>query len=152
MLTEVEVKRFWLLMAIVIATTALFAAEGLLRAGAPSEIWGMPVVAVGGEEPAWIALSGVGVIVLGAGFGVVAFTLYGAGVLFATGQLAAGLFAFGQLAAGLVCFVAQLGFGASGVGQLAIGGLVWGQAPVGLDGEEFLKQMNRDVSELLKLW
>lgn len=152
MLVEISVKRFWLLMAIVIATSAMFTAEGLLRSGEPSQIWGMPVVAVGGEQPAWISFGGVGVIVLGAGFGVIAFTLYGVGLLFATGQLAAGLFAFGQLVAGLLCFVAQLGIGASGVGQLAVGGLVVGQAPIGFDGEEFLKRMNADINELLKLW
>lgn len=139
-------------MAIVIATSAVFLAEGMLRPGAPTEILGMRVTAIGSGEPAWIALGGVGVIVLGAGFGVVAFTLYGAGVLFATGQLAGGLIAFGQLAVGLLFFVAQLGFGFTGMGQLAVGGLVAGQVQVGFDGAAFLRRMERDVDALLTLW
>lgn len=141
-----------MLMAVMIATSLVFAAEGLIRPGQPTEVFGMPVVAVAAEEPAWIALGGVGVIVLGVGFGVVAFTLYGAGVFFATGQLAGGLIAFGQLAVGLLFFAAQLGVGITGVGQLAVGGLVAGQVPVGFDGEAFLRRMDQDVARMLTLW
>lgn len=139
-------------MAVLIATSLVFLAEGMLRPGEPTEILGMRVVAIGSGEPAWIAMGGVGVIVLGVGFGVVAFTLYGAGVLFATGQLAGGLIAFGQLAVGLLFFVAQLGFGIAGVGQLAVGGLVAGQVPVGFDGKAFLRRMEQDFTRMLTLW
>jgi hypothetical protein len=145
------VKNFWVITGIAIVTCILFGAEAGAR-GPSTYVLGMPAVAWGTTEPAWLQFGGAGVVVVGAGYGFVAFTMYGAGIFFATGQIAGGLFAFGQVAVGVLFYLAQLGFGASGVGQLAIGGLVVGQGPLGFDGEKFLTRMNKDIDDLLRVW
>jgi hypothetical protein len=122
------------------------------RAGATTVILGMQAVGAGTMDWAWLQMGGPGVIVIGAGWGLVAFTIYGAGVFFATGQLAAGLFAFGQVAFGFLFYLAQLGLGISGAGQVAIGVAVVGQGPLGWDGEAFLTRMSKDLDDLLRVW
>ncbi len=146
------VRGFALVIAAVVLTSVLCLVESGVRSGAPSVVLGMPVTSAGSTQPAWISVGGAGVIVLGAGYGIVAFTLYGAGLLFATGQLAVGLFAFGQLAIGVLFFVAQLGLGICGVGQVAIGFSVVGQGAVGWDGESFLSRLSSDLDDILCVW
>jgi hypothetical protein len=146
------VRGFALVVVAMIVTSVLCFVESAVRAGPPTIILGMPVTGAATSDPAWISIGGAGVIVLGAGYGIVAFTLYGAGLLFATGQLAAGLVAFGQLAVGVLFFVAQLGLGLVGVGQVAIGFSVVGQGQLGWDGETFLRRLSNDLDDVLFVW
>lgn len=146
-------KNFWIVTGVILVTCLIFVAESLVRGGDVTVILGMPTIGAGTQaRPAWIALGGFGVIVLGAGVGIVAFTIAGAGALFATGQIAVGLVAFGQAAVGLVCFFAQLGVGMMGGGQVAIGGLVSGQGHLGFDGAEFLERLSADLNAVLRFW
>lgn len=116
----------------------------------PTVLFGMPVIGSSMDQPSWIAAGGEGVIVLGAGVGLVEFGMYGVGILFATGQACAGLIAFGQAAFGLLFFAGQLGLGLTGVGQLAVGAQVVGQGELGPNGREFLERMSADLDELLR--
>ena len=83
------------------------------------------------------------------GVGLVSLTLYGAGVFFATGQLAAGLLAIGQAGVGLIGWIGQVGAGTTGVGQLIVGWLVRGQLPIGKDGKAFQTMMLRQLHAAL---
>jgi hypothetical protein len=122
-------------------------------------IAGMPVVSTAMETeviagpPAWIALgSGTGVLVIGVfGIGAVCLTLYGAGLLFATGQLAIGMIAFGQVGVGFTTFVGQLGPAVViAIGQAVAGIFAFGQGPLGrADSEAFLRELSRELNELL---
>ncbi len=164
----------FVLLAIVISSGA-FLAEGLLRDGEPTKFLGIPAVGTSDSMPSsssssddsdssddvaseapkvdgWLVFGGTGVLVLGAGVGVVEIGLYGVGLLFATGQLSAGLIGIGQLTFGLVFFLGQVGVGATGAGQMAIGGLVTGQGELGADGSDFLDRMHEDIQELLRYW
>ena len=140
-------KRFGALLGVIIVTAVALA----LGPGGGGVVLGLPVVDVAGGGPAWISVGGTGVLCLGAGFGVVSLTIYGAGVLFATGQLAVGLICFAQVGIGLVFACVQVGAGLTGIGQGIAGGLVAGQGSVGRDGEEFLRALDRDVEEALRL-
>ena len=116
----------------------------------PTVLFGMPVIGSSMEQPSWISAGGQGVIVLGAGVGLVEFGIYGVGILFATGQVCGGLIAFGQAAFGLLFFCAQLGLGFTGIGQLAIGLQVIGQGELGPNGQAFFERMTSDLNELLR--
>ena len=142
-------KPFGVLLGVMIATAIAM----VLSPGGTEPVLGLPVTNVADENtPAWIAFGGVGVLCLGAGVGVVSFTLYGGGVLFATGQITAGLICIGQLGVGVVFACVQVGAGLTGIGQGIAGGLVGGQGTLGFDGDEFLEQLDKDVSELLRVW
>ena len=140
-------KRFGVLLGVITVTAIALA----LGPGGSEKVLGMPVVEVEGGGPAWIAVGGSGVLCLGVGVGVVSLTIYGAGILFATGQLAVGLICFAQLGVGLVFACVQVGAGLTGIGQGIAGGLVTGQGTVGRDGEEFLRALDRDVENALRL-
>jgi hypothetical protein len=146
------VRGFALVLAAVILTSLLCLGESAIRPGPPTVVLGMPVTNAASTDPAWISVGGAGVIVIGAGYGVVAFTLYGAGLLFATGQLAVGLVAFGQLVVGVLFFLGQLGLGIAGAGQVAVGVSVVGQGQLGWDGETFLKRLSSDLDDALCVW
>lgn len=152
--------RFAIVSAFVILTAVLLAwATETEPAGdatrSRESVLGLRVVSIGSEDPAWLQLGGApslapGVLTVGlGGIGIVTYGLYGAGVLFATGQVAVGLFAIGQLAIGVVFVICQLGAGLSGIGQVLGGGLVVGQGTLGGDGKKFLERLNRDVNVLL---
>ena len=143
-------KRFVIFCVIQAAVTALLYGLVAVSETAPTVLFGMPVIGSSMEQPSWISLGGEGVIVLGAGVGLVEFGMYGVGILFATGQACAGLIAFGQAAFGLLFFCAQLGLGFTGMGQLAIGVQVIGQGELGPNGQAFLERMNADLGELLR--
>ena len=112
--------------------------------------WGLPATRVMSSEPAWLALgTGVGVLMVGmGGVGVVAITLYGAGLLFATGQLAVGLVAMGQVGFGLILWLGQLGGAFVTAGQMVGGRLAWGQGQLGSDGSAFFMQLHEDLTDL----
>ncbi|HJK89624.1 MAG TPA: hypothetical protein RMH85_05530 [Polyangiaceae bacterium LLY-WYZ-15_(1-7)] len=113
--------------------------------------FGMPLVGYGNMSAwSWISMGGKGVLVLGAGVGVVAITLYGAGVLFATGQIAVGGIAIGQAGAGFSFFLGQLGGAFTALGQVVGGVLARGQGYLGKDGGEFLKELSAELNELLR--
>jgi len=112
--------------------------------------WGLPALRVMSQEPAWLAVgSGAGVLMVGmGGVGVVAITLYGAGLLFATGQLAVGIMAAGQVGLGLLLWLGQAGGALLSAGQVVGGGLVWGQGQLGWDGEKFFTMLHEDLTDL----
>ena len=143
-------KRFVIFCVIQAAVTALLYFIITVTETEPTVLFGMPVVGSSMDDPSWISAGGEGVLVLGAGVGLVEFGLYGVGILFATGQACAGLLAFGQAAFGLFFFCAQLGLGFTGVGQLAIGLQVIGQGELGPNGQEFFERMTADLGELLR--
>jgi hypothetical protein len=144
------VKRFVIFCVIQAFVTGLLYALVAATETEPTVLFGMPVIGSSMEQPSWISAGGEGVIVLGAGVGLVEFGMYGVGILFATGQACAGLIAFGQAAFGLLFFCAQLGLGLSGMGQLAIGVQVIGQGELGPNGKAFLERMSADLGELLR--
>jgi hypothetical protein len=144
------VKNLVIFVVIQAAVSALLYGLVLATETNPTVLFGMPVVGSSMEEPSWISVGGQGVIVLGAGVGLVEFGMYGVGILFATGQACAGLIAFGQAAFGLLFFCAQLGLGLTGIGQLAIGIQVIGQGELGPNGAEFFARMSDDLNELLR--
>ena len=111
----------------------------------------MPTLGIAHPDPCWIQLGGgSGVLVVGiGGFGIVSLTIYGAGLLFATGQLAAGGIALGQVGVGISAFVGQAGGGLVALGQLVIGAVVAGQVPIGIRGAEFFEQLSGELVELL---
>jgi hypothetical protein len=147
-------KRFVLLSVIIVITTVILALTTEMgSSGSISEtrILGAPVVTLADDTFSWIAFgAGAGVIVLGAGVGVVAFTVIGAGLLFGTGQVTAGCIAMGQAGLGLVAFLGQAGTGLVGAGQVVIGALGWAQGRLAMDGEQFIKDLNADLNETLK--
>lgn len=144
--------RFWKLMAIVIVTSIVLLCLSLAQAPSSSregvEVAGMPVACIGRPHPCWIAVTGTGVIVLGAGAGVVEFGLYGAGILFGTGQLCVGLIAMGQLGLGLVLFAGQVGGGLLSFGQGVTGWLSVRQGGQQRDGRDFLAALRADLHDL----
>jgi hypothetical protein len=146
------VARFWFLSLIVVGVAvvlALITPAG--DTGADARYLGMKVVGWGDGDPCWLAMTGKGVLVLGAGVGVVEYGAFGVGILFACGQAAAGLIAFAQGAFGAVFVVAQLGVGLTGMGQLFVGGWGMGQGRVAADGKEFLRGLNEDLNDILRL-
>jgi hypothetical protein len=117
----------------------------------PVVILGMEPVCVASVNPCWLAFGGgTGVLVVGVGgVGLVALTVYGAGIFFATGQLAAGLLAIGQAGVGVIGWIGQVGAGMTGVGQLIFGWLVRGQLPIGADGAAFHQMLGRQLKSTL---
>lgn len=146
-------KRFFIVLGLIVITSiGLWAVTELDGYCSVNRVLGMPALCVGSVEPAWLTLGmGTGVLVVGGGgVGVVAITAYGAGILFATGQLSAGLIAFGQLGFGLILFLGQVGAGTIAAGQAVGGGLVWAQGGLGYSGKEFIKELNTDIADLMK--
>ena len=158
-------SRFIRLMVVLLVTFLGFFFFPTNESGQSEEsIAGMPVVCLGdaesdmdpdtnpiGSNACWLTLgAGTGVVVVGiGGFGVVSLTLYGVGLLFATGQLAAGGIAFGQAGFGLSFFLGQAGVAPVAMGQVVGGGLVKGQGALGADGGPFLQELSREVNALL---
>lgn len=116
-----------------------------------TSVLGMETVCSASTQPCWLVVgTGQGVLVIGAaGVGLVALTLYGAGLFFATGQLAAGLLAIGQLGFGVLGWIGQVGVGLTGRGQLIGGLLVDGQAALGSTDSGFGGRLSRDVKAVL---
>jgi hypothetical protein len=144
--------RFFILLAIMTATALVLAVLTPTVDGVSATQWfGMPVVGFASDAPAILQVgAGTGVMVVGVGgFGIVCITLYGAGVLFATGQLSAGLLSIGQLSVGVIFLFGQVGGGFIAFGQLVFGGLTGGQVPVGFDGKAFLRELNAELSRVL---
>ena len=155
--------RFFILLGLLVVTSVGLGVSGPSWPEAPpaeSDVlveveplfWGLPAVRIMSQEPAWLSLgTGIGVLMVGmGGVGVVSITLYGAGLLFATGQLAVGLVAMGQVGFGIILWLGQLGGAFIAAGQLAGGRLAWGQGHFGGDGEEFFKLLNEDLSDLFR--
>ncbi|MAQ15779.1 MAG: hypothetical protein CMN30_13415 [Sandaracinus sp.] len=118
------------------------------------EVLGMPVVCLGTEdasEPCWLTLgAGEGVVVVGiGGFGLVAFTFYGVGLLLGTGQLAAGGITIAQVGFGGSFLLGQAGVAPVALGQVVGGALVKGQGQFGADGGEMMKNLSKEVNALL---
>lgn len=146
-------KNFVIIAVLIVATSAVLAfTTEMTTSGTVSRtrVLDTPVVSLAESEFAWISVGGAGVIVLGVGFGIVAFTLYGAGLLFGTGQVTAGLIAMGQAGLGLVAFLGQAGTGLVGAGQVVIGALGWAQGRLAMDGEQFIKDLSKDLNQTLK--
>jgi len=144
------VKWFAALVVLVAVTGGLF----LLTYDDGGLVLGMRPVCMGAgaDQPCWITGGGFGVLALGAGVGVVAIGLYGAGLLFATGQLAAGLLVVGQLAIGVVGFLGQVATGLVGMGQGGVGALTVTQGGDNAEGKAFLKQLSAEMGEALRAW
>lgn len=139
---------------VLLATTLTGIGLGLLGGfgGESVPVAGMPAVCVAVvDTPCWLAFGGGrGVLVVGlAGVGLVSLTVYGAGLFFATGQLAIGGIAIGQVGAGVIAWIGQLGGGMTGIGQLIFGWLVAGQLPIGSDGSAFHKSLAKQLSSVL---
>ncbi len=145
-------KRFAIVGGIAVVVAILLGLEVSWLGAGDTDVLGLRAVSFGGKGsgPAWLAFGDEGVLVLGAGFGLVEIGVAGVGILFATGQVSAGLFAIGQLSFGLLGVIAQLGFGTTGIGQLVIGGLVEGQGRLGFSGGEFLRGFDEDVNRFLR--
>jgi hypothetical protein len=141
-------KRFVILVGLIVVMTLLF----WVSTPSGASVAGMPVACTGNSEavaPCWIALGGFGVIVVGMGAGLVEIGIFGAGVLFATGQLSLGLIAFGQLALGPIFYCGQVGVGLVGMGQGGLGVLKIGQGDTSGEGRRFLDQLSGELNELL---
>lgn len=140
-------------LALVIAVVALTATLFLLSTDGGATVLGLPLACVGSWEiPCWITAGGSGVLVVGGGTGVVAIGIAGAGLLFATGQIAIGLIAFGQLALGGVAFLGQVATGLVGAAQGGLGWLTVVQGGNNVEGRAFLKQLDADLAETLRPW
>ena len=145
-------------------TGLLLGGAHLVMAPTLPEIAGMPVVCVPGADgpsnpeavlglaPCWFAFGGgKALVVVGlAGAGLVCITLYGVGILFATGQLALGGLAIGQAGAGIIGWIGQVGAGLTGVGQLIFGVYVQGQLPIGANGGAFHAALSRQLQSTLR--
>ena len=144
-------KRFFLILAIIIGTAILMALTTGTLGAADTKVLGFPVVGIG--DFSWLTVvGGSGVLVVGLfGVGGVCITLYGAGVLFATGQVAVGLLALGQVGLGLIMWFGQVGFGTVAVAQGAFGAIVLGQVQATNNAEAFFKRLNEELQETFKL-
>ncbi len=140
--------RFVILTLIVLVVSILF----YITADETAVVLGMPLINASQPDPAWIALGGTGVIVIGAGVGLIALTWIGGGVLFATGQVSGGLIAFGQLGIGLIGFAAQVGTGLVGMGQGGLGLYTVTQGGSRNEaGKAFLKSLSAELNEILTI-
>lgn len=140
-------KRFILLTVLIALTALLF----YLSADGSAEVYGMKLTCTGfGRKPCWIGVGAYAVIALGAGVGMIELGMYGAGVLFATGQLAGGLIAMGQLAIGVVGFLGQVATGMVGAAQGGLGWLTVTQGGDNDEGKAFLKQLSAELDETLR--
>jgi hypothetical protein len=147
-------KRFALLAVIIIVTSLVLGLTTTMAPGgdvSQSQVMGMPVVSLSGTT-GWLTIGGgAGVLMVGfGGVGLVTFTLYGAGLLFGTGQATAGSICMGQAGLGLVAFLGQAGTGLVGAGQVIVGGLGWAQGRLAFDGKEFILGLNADLDDLFR--
>ena len=113
----------------------------------------LPVVCWGeSESPCWLTIgAGMGVLVVGlGGVGVVCLTLYGAGILFASGQIAAGGIAVAQGGVGFSMVIGQAGGGFTALGQVAIGVIADGPGALGVTGLPFFAQLNYELNQILR--
>jgi hypothetical protein len=141
------VKRFILMVVLVAVTSLLFYAT----ADGSAQVLGMRLTCMDmGGDPCWIGIGAKAVIVLGGGVGVIEIGLYGAGILFATGQLAGGLLAVGQLAIGVVGFLGQVATGMVGMAQGGVGWITVTQGGDNEDGKAFFKRLSADLEEALR--
>ena len=115
-----------------------------------TRVGGLPSIGIGPEGGAWLSIFGAGVLVIGGGAGVVSIGIYGAGILFATGQLAVGLVAMGQLGLGLLLYLGQLGVGLQVGGQGGLGWRRWIQD--NNRDEAYFRSMWAEIAEVLSLW
>ncbi|MCA9534483.1 MAG: hypothetical protein KC593_12420 [Myxococcales bacterium] len=145
--------RFFVILIATLVTGLGLGAVGALAPApeVPVFILGMEPVCLAPVQPCWLAFGGGnGVLVVGlAGFGLVSLTLYGAGLFFATGQLAGGLLAIGQAGVGVIGWIGQVGAGTTGIGQLIFGWLVRGQLAIGADGTAFQQMLGRQLASAL---
>lgn len=115
----------------------------------------LPVVCWGDsqETPCWLTIgAGMGVLVVGiGGVGVVCLTLYGAGILFASGQVAAGGIALAQGGVGFSMFIGQAGGAFTALGQISVGVIADGQGALGVTGLPFFAQLNYELNQILRL-
>lgn len=114
----------------------------------------LPIVCWGDshESPCWLTIgAGMGVLVVGlGGVGVVCLTLYGAGILFASGQVAAGGIALAQGGVGFSMFIGQAGGAFSALGQVAVGVIADGQGALGVSGMPFFARLNYELNQILR--
>lgn len=115
-----------------------------------TRVAGLPVISFGANDGAWLAFGGLGVLVIGVGLGVVSLSIYGAGILFATGQLAVGLTALGQLGLGFFLFLGQVGAGLHVGAQGGLGFRRWTQG--NNRDESYFRSLWGEVGELLTPW
>lgn len=146
--------RYAVLLAGIVVVTAFVFTLTTGKGVASSEVLGLPILCVETlDEACWLAWGsgGRGVLVVAAGgLGVVSLTIYGAGVLFASGQLALGGIVLGQAGFGLSFSLSQLAVAFAARGQLAIGVIVEGQGQLGIDGTDFFAQTADELTELIK--
>ncbi len=145
-------KQLGIVCGIMLAVSILLGLEVWGMGAGDVRVLGMRAVSSGFEkppDPSWLAFGGIGVLALGAGFGIVEFGIYGGGLFFASGQLTVGLVSVGQFSIGLIAVVAQFGLGATSFGQFAFGLLAKGQMKVGFDGTEFMQGLNEDLGRFL---
>ena len=112
----------------------------------------LPVVCWGESETlCWLTIgAGTGILVVGiGGVGVVCLTLYGAGILFASGQVAAGGIALGQGGIGVTMFIGQAGGAFTALGQVAVGAIADGQGALGVAGIPFFTRLNVELNQIL---
>ncbi len=114
----------------------------------------LPIVCWGDshESPCWLTIgAGMGVLVVGiGGVGVVCLTLYGAGILFASGQVAAGGIALAQGGVGFSMFIGQGGGAFTALGQVAVGVIADGQGALGVSGMPFFTRLNYELNQILR--
>lgn len=114
----------------------------------------LPIVCWGDshELPCWLTIgAGMGVLVVGiGGVGVVCLTLYGAGILFASGQVAAGGIALAQGGVGFSMFIGQGGGAFTALGQVAVGVIADGQGALGVSGMPFFTRLNYELNQILR--
>lgn len=147
-------KRFAVLAVLIIITSLALGLTTTMAVGGQvsrSRVMGLPVVSLS-SATGWLTIgNGSGVLMVGlGGVGIVAFTLAGAGLLFATGQVAAGSICMGQAGLGLVAFLGQAGTGLVGAGQVIVGGLGWAQGRLAFDGKAFILGLNADLDDLFR--
>jgi hypothetical protein len=118
-----------------------------------SSLAGYPLVSIAQEDARGVIAIGqtaYGVVVLAqGGGGVITFAQGGVGVLFGLGQGIVGLIAFCQIGIGLLFILAQLGGGVFCLGQVVVGYAGAGQGAAVKRGIEVLKELDREVGELL---
>jgi len=141
--------RVFVLCGIIVATGLILGMTTEVNAEGVSEatVFGLPLVGVGADVPVILAIGGIGVLCLGFGAGLVCIGFGGAGVLFATGQVAGGLITLAQGGVGITFFAGQAGTGLIGAGQGVLGIEVWSQDHP--DGKPLVQELDRDLAETL---
>ncbi len=142
--------RLALLVVITAVTAVALVLTTALGPGEPTRVFGMPLCGINPSEPCLLVLGiGVGGVVVGVGAGLVALTWGGAGLLFATGQIALGAITFGQVGVALTFFAGQAGVGLTGIAQGVLG--METVSPGNASGKEFLTRLNRELGQILSL-